>query len=234
MPEAAPLKIVYEDAALLVAEKAPGLASEGGGDTVLKAAERLGRPSLLVHRLDRETGGLMLLSRTPRAAAALSGLIAAGEVEKEYLAVVDGCPFPADGQWTDLLFRDQKRNKSYVVDRPRKGVREARLRYRLLAAAEAEGLPCSLVRVGLDTGRSHQIRVQFASRGMPLWGDRRYGSSRRAEAFALWSFHLSFRHPESGERLSFFSVPPETAPWTLFSDAVRRAVGTGEGAEQEG
>ena len=131
---------------------------------------------------------------------------------KRYLAVVQGTT-PREGEMRDLLFRDRAKNKSYVVKRMRKGVREALLRYETL-----QQLPgFSLVRVELLTGRSHQIRVQFASRGFPLLGDGRYGGARRELPLALYSAELSFPHPLSGELLQFSSPPPEEEPWSWFS-----------------
>ena len=176
--------------------------------------EELGTEEIYcVHRLDRETGGLMVYARTKNAAAAISKAIEEGRMQKEYLAVAEG-EAPLEGTLRDLLYRDAARNKSYVVKRMRKGVREAELRYERLAFRE--GL--SLLRIQLKTGRSHQIRVQFASRGFPLVGDKKYGSTVRDAGLALWSTRLSLPHPGSGETLSAELPPPEIRPWTLFSD----------------
>ena len=164
-----------------------------------------------VHRLDRETAGLMVYAKTKRAAAALSAAISARELKKEYRAVVQGEP-PENGELCDLLYRDAGKNKSYVVKRLRRGVREARLRYETLG--RCEGLSLLLVR--LDTGRSHQIRVQFASRGFPLVGDTKYGSAHREAKLALFASALAFPHPITGEAMRFEAEPPESWPWTLF------------------
>ena len=205
------MNILYEDRALVICEKPAGVLSEEGGMPGL-LREALGCPEIYcVHRLDRETGGLMVYAKTKRAAAALSAAIAAGELEKEYLAVLQGQP-EEHGTLRDLLYRDAAKNKSFVVKRMRKGVREAELRYRRLESREG----FSLVRVKLLTGRSHQIRVQFASRGMPLVGDGKYGSAWRDRGLALWSTALSFPHPVTGERLSRTLPPPKDWPWSLF------------------
>jgi 23S rRNA pseudouridine1911/1915/1917 synthase len=205
------MNILYQDRELLVCEKPAGLISEEGGLPTLLRAE-LSLPELYcVHRLDRETGGLMVYAKTRRAAAELSAAIAAGKLQKEYLAVVQGQPEPG-GELRDLLYRDAAKNKSFVVKRMRKGVREALLSYRLLDTRE--GL--SLLRVRLETGRSHQIRVQFASRGFPLAGDRKYGSAHRDWDLALWSASLAFPHPVSREMLRFTLPPPKARPWDLF------------------
>ena len=204
--------VLWEDRELVVCRKPAGVVSEEGGMPELLKEETGAREIFCVHRLDRETAGLMVYARTKRAAAALSAAIEAGRMTKRYLAVVQGTT-PTEGEMRDLLFRDRAKNKSYVVKRMRKGVREALLRYETL-----QQLPgFSLVRVELLTGRSHQIRVQFASRGFPLLGDGRYGGARRELPLALYSAGLSFPHPLSGELLQFSSPPPEEEPWSWFS-----------------
>lgn len=205
------MNILYEDRDLVVCEKPEGVLSEEGGMPEL-LRDATGSPEIFcVHRLDRETGGLMVYAKTRQAAAGLSASITAGQLQKEYLAVVQGQP-EEQAVLRDLLYRDAAKNKSFVVRRMRRGVREAELRYRRLDARE--GL--SLVRVALVTGRSHQIRVQFASRGMPLVGDRKYGSAYRDAGLALWSTTLSFPHPVTGESLRRELPPPEAWPWSLF------------------
>ena len=207
------MNILYEDRSLILCEKPAGVLSEEGGMPQL-LQETLGAQEIYcVHRLDRETGGLMVYAKTKQAAAALSRTIADGGLQKEYLAVAEG-ETPVNGTLRDLLYRDAAKNKSYVVKRMRRGVREAELSYERLAFRE--GL--SLLRVRLKTGRSHQIRVQFASRGFPLVGDKKYGSKVRDADLALWSTRLSLPHPWSGEILSSELPPPESWPWTLFSD----------------
>ena len=207
------MRILYEDRDLLLCEKPVGVDSEEEMPRLLR--EATASPEICcVHRLDRETGGLMVYAKTKRAASGLSACIAAGKLEKEYLAVVPG-PAEERGVLRDLLFRDAAKNKSYVVDRMRRGVREAELRYERLAFREG----WSLLRIALKTGRSHQIRVQFASRGLPLAGDRKYGSACRDCSLALWSVFLAFPHPVTGRRITGQLPPPETWPWTLFPEA---------------
>ena len=202
--------ILYEDAAVTVCVKPMGIDSQNGMCALL--ASQTGRQAYCVHRLDREVGGVMVYARTSEAAAALSQAITAGSLEKEYLAVCEGVPAPAEGEMRDLLYHDAAKNKSYVVKRPRRGVREALLDYAVLETADL----LSLVRIRLRTGRTHQIRVQFASRGLPLAGDARYGAKTRG-GIALWSHALAFPHPESGEMLRFSAPPPDAPPWTRFS-----------------
>ena len=170
-----------------------------------------------VHRLDAPVSGLMVCARSAYAAGELSRQIREGQFEKEYLAVVRGVPSPDEGQMTDLLGRDREKRLTYVADGPGKGVQEARLDYRVLAVRD--GL--ALVRIRLHTGRTHQIRVQFASRGWPLAGDRRYGvEGDEVFPIALWSYRLSFLHPETGEAVAFEKTPPEIEPWVKFEGAL--------------
>ncbi len=209
------MRILFEDRDLVLCEKPVGVDSEEEMPRLLR--EATGMPEICcVHRLDRETGGLMVYAKTKRAAAGLSACIAAGKLEKEYLAVMPGQP-EAQGVLKDLLFRDAAKNKSYVVARMRRGVREAELRYERLSSTDG----WSLLRIALKTGRSHQIRVQFASRGMPLAGDRKYGSSCRDCSLALWSASLAFPHPVTGQRISCRLSPPALWPWTLFPECTK-------------
>lgn len=210
MPE-----ILYADAAVAVVVKPAGVLSQGDAEDAMPALlqKRLGGAIFPVHRLDQPTGGVMVYARTQDAAAKLSAQMQSEAFGKEYLAVLDGTPEPAEGELHDLLFFDRQKGKSYAVRRKRAGVKDARLAYRVLA--QAEGL--TLVRVRLFTGRTHQIRVQFSSRGWPLTGDGKYGSRNNRCAPALWSAELHFAHPVTGETLIFRSQPPEAYPWTLFS-----------------
>ena len=128
------------------------------------------------------------------------------------MALVHGKPEADKGEMRDLLFKDSRKNKSYVVKRIRKGVKEALLEYEVIGSKN--GL--SLIRILLHTGRTHQIRVQFASRKMSLVGDKKYGLAGDDCTIALWSHALSFRHPETNEPLSFSAPPPAVWPWTLF------------------
>jgi len=191
--------------------KPVGVLSESPGMPELLAEHNGGRDVFPVHRLDRDVSGVMVYARTKKAAAALSAAVSERRMEKEYLAVVQGCPEAPEGVFKDLLFKDTKKNKSYVVKRPRKGVKDAELSYRVLDTKEGR----ALVRIQLKTGRSHQIRVQFSSRGMPLLGDRKYGSSENC-AIALWSYRLAFPHPVTGATVECDKNPPGVWPWTEF------------------
>lgn len=209
------IKVLYQDRAILVCLKPVGVASEENGLPAL-LHEQCGGEFHCVHRLDKGVGGVMVYARSGRSAAALSAMVRERKLEKIYLAVAQGRPGDESGELRDYLYHDAAKNKSYVVKSPRRGVREASLQYRLLSEKETPDGRLTLLRIRLETGRSHQIRVQFGSRGLPLAYDGRYGSSLRGAPIALWAAELSFVHPETGEKLHFSAPPPETLPWTQF------------------
>ncbi len=188
------MEILYSDKGIVVCVKPVGLDSEMEVPTAL--IEQLGGEIFPIHRLDKNVGGLMVYARTKAAAAALSKAVQDGSLVKEYVAKVHGLP-PESGDWTDLLFKDSSKNKVFVVKKERKGVKKARLEF------VRHGL--CLVRIRLHTGRSHQIRVQFASRGFPLVGDHKYGSRDEATAPMLFSCCLSF--PWQGKQMRFETLP---------------------------
>mgnify|MGYP003308428715 CR=1 FL=1 len=164
-----------------------------------------------VHRLDRVVGGLMVLARSAEAASELSRQIRENIFEKEYLAVVHGTPEKESGTLTDLLYRDKVRKMTMVAFCEGRNVQTAVLDYQVLRQTNE----FSRVRIQLHTGRTHQIRVQFASRGMPLVGERKYSTLDDDCEIALWSYHLGFRHPATGVPMEFVLEPPEIYPWTV-------------------
>ena len=176
---------------------------------------------LTVHRLDKNVSGVMVFALNSKAASSLARQIQEKTVKKEYLAVINGRPTQEKGSMFDLLFRDASKNKTYVVDRERKGVRDASLDYELLVSDEGH----SLVRVDLHTGRTHQIRVQFASRGMSLVGDGRYGSGDGKDEPSLFSYKLSFDHPARKKRMSFVAFPEKTGAFEILSDEIIKKLG---------
>ena len=196
------MEILYSDKHLVVCVKPVGLDSEMEVPAALR--EALGGEIFPIHRLDKNVGGIMVYARTKFAAAALSKAVQEGTMVKEYVAMVHGCP-PESGDWTDLLFKDSSKNKVFVVKKERRGVKKARLEFTRLTAGED-----SLVRIRLHTGRSHQIRVQFSSRGFPLVGDHKYGSRDDKTAPMLFSCCLTF--PWNGETKRFEVLPKWAKP----------------------
>ena len=176
------IEILKETACYLVCVKPAGTAAQGTQQEAMPQllSAQLGCGIFPVHRLDQTVGGVMVYAKTAQEAARLTQAMGQGQMQKTYLAVLTGCPAERAGTLEDLLFHDRAKNKTYVVRRQRGGVKQARLHYEILA--EQDGL--SLARIRLETGRTHQIRVQFASRGLPLLGDGKYGRQ------PLWPLHL--------------------------------------------
>lgn len=212
------MKILFEDEHLIVCVKPAGVLSQGDAKGTENMLTLLGGV-YPVHRLDRETAGVMVFAKTEKAAGAMSRLVQSHtEFRKEYLAVLGGVPECPKDTLCDLLFHDVKRNKTYVVDKERRGVKRAELSYELLATKEdAVGKQMSLVRVRLHTGRTHQIRVQFASRKLPLVGDRKYGGRPDPGGLALFACRLSFCHPVTGQALSFEALPEACSAFDAFA-----------------
>ena len=197
-----------------VCVKPSGVLSEDGVDGMPALLAAGGIKPLTVHRLDREVSGVMVFANTPKAAAELSRGITEKTFTKEYLAVVEGDTGEC-GFLSDLLFYDRNRSKTYVVRRERKGVKKASLEFVRLGVAEAENGTLSLVKITLHTGRTHQIRVQFASRKHPVSGDRKYGSSNNGQV-ALFSHKIGF--VLNGKRQEYKALPDNAYPWSLFSE----------------
>ena len=191
------MKILSSNKDYAICIKPVGLDSEHEVPAALKDA--LSGEVFPIHRLDKNVGGVMIYARNKAAAAALSKAVQEGSLVKEYVAQVHGTP-PETGDWTDLLWKDSTKNKVFVVKRERKGVKRAHLEFRRLTEGEF-----SLVRVRLHTGRSHQIRVQFASRSFPLVGDHKYGARDNSPAPMLFSCCLTF--PWKGETKRFEYLP---------------------------
>ena len=207
------LTILYSDRQVVVCVKPAGVLSQDAGEN--SVPQLLGKQLQIrqvfpVHRLDREAGGIMVYALDTKAAAGLSRSIQEGKLEKQYLAVLNGSTDRDGGVLEDLLYHDKMKNKTYVVKRMRKGVKEARLEYQVVERVPDR----TLVRVRLLTGRTHQIRVQFASRKLPLAGDGKYGGG--SGNLGLWSCRLQFPHPVTGQAMCFSCRPPEVEPWNGF------------------
>ncbi len=211
------MELVYVDEEILVCLKpARVLSTDEPGGVPDLAREALGDTDAdirTVHRLDRVVSGLMVLARSAQAASELSRQIREGEFQKEYTAVLHGVPRQMTGTLRDLLGRDKARRMTYVAQEMAKGVQEAVLDYQVVGKTE----DLSRVQIQLHTGRTHQIRVQFASRGLPLVGERKYSTLDDPCEIALWSYRLGFVHPKTGEKMEFVHEPPAVYPWTEVS-----------------
>ena len=195
------MEILYSDDQIVVCVKPLGISSEDGENSLpALLRQQLGGEIFTLHRLDLNVGGVMVYARTKNAAARLSKAIQDGSMVKEYRCLVHGTP-PESGDWQDLLWKDSSKNKVFVVKRMRKGVKSARLEFQRLIGGER-----SLVHIRLHTGRSHQIRVQFSSRGYPLVGDHKYGARDDHDAPLLFSCRLTF--PYRGKTVTFEHYPP--------------------------
>ena len=210
------IPVLYSDEHLLISEKPTGVSSESPGLPDL-VSDQIGCRVLPVHRLDKGTGGVIVQARSPQVCSALQDQFRLDKVQKEYLAVVAGKPDEGSGSYQDLLFHDRRKNKTYVTNRIRAGVKEAVCEWKLLSTVSYSGQTLSLMHILLHTGRTHQIRAQFGSRGLPLIGDRRYGCRIKADTPALWACRVCLQHPVMKERtICEVSAPPPVFPWHLF------------------
>lgn len=212
------IPVVYQDNTLLVCEKPAGVPSESPGLPDIVALQT-GINVFPVHRLDQGTGGVIILAKSSDICSRLQKLFQSGLVKKEYLAVIAGILPAADGIFEDNLFHDRKTNKTFIVKRQRAGVKKASCAWTSLETVFSGQNSLSLVKIQLHTGRTHQIRVQFASRKYPLVGDRKYGSRITSDYPALWAQKITFPHPLiSGKVVIASASPPRVYPWNLFSD----------------
>ncbi len=213
------MEILFENKECLACVKEPGILSQKGkpGEkdmvTLLERQHSGFGGIYLIHRLDKEVGGVMVFGKTHSAAEMLAQASEHHQLRKEYLAVVQGVPQQAEGELKDYLARNDALRKTVTVDPSFRGAKEARLSYRVLETVETEQGPLSLVQIRLHTGRNHQIRVQFSSRGLPIVGDERYG--RGGGQMALWSFRLTFPDPCGGNRT--VTALPGGGVWDRFS-----------------
>ena len=220
------MKILYEDRDLVAIEKPPLVPSQpdpsGDADAMTLTAEALAasaRPSTLypIHRLDRIVGGVMVFAKTKKSAAALSALVAGGGLSKTYLAVLDGA-VPSSGVLEDYLIKDSLTSRAHSVPKERRGAKLARLSYETVATAMEGERVRTLVRVVLETGRFHQIRIQFSVRNAPILGDGKYGSRARCTC-ALFAHALTL--PVRDGTRTVLALPPcESYPWSLFAEPI--------------
>ena len=215
------MDILYEDKNIVFCVKPAGVLSQsdekGRENMPAMLAEKCGTQIFPVHRLDLEVGGVMVFAKSSQAAAKMSEITASHDkFVKTYLAVVEG-DLEEKGTLEDLLYHDKCKNKTYVVKRERRGVKKAKLEYEVLQTATIEGRTLSLVKVRLYTGRTHQIRVQFASRGFPIAGDRRYGASANQSKIHLFSHKIEFVSPFDRSTLAFEALPEKNGAWAMFN-----------------
>ena len=212
------IPVLYEDNVLIVCEKPVGISSESPGLPDL-LSDQIGIGLFPVHRLDQGTGGAVILAKSRTVCSLIQKEFVSDLVNKEYLAVVGGVLPRSSGVFEDYLFHDKRTNKTYVVDRIRAGVKKASCSWFSLDSVSMNGNTYTLVRIRLHTGRTHQIRVQFGSRRLPLIGDRRYGSGIKTGSPALWSCRIVFPHPlHPVDMVDITSSPPDIFPWNLFHD----------------
>ncbi|MEG0688213.1 MAG: RluA family pseudouridine synthase [Hungatella sp.] len=227
------LTILYEDSEIIVVEKPIGMESQSGSgfapDMVSELKKHTNKLCTIgqepyigvIHRLDKPVSGVMVYAKTPTAAAELSRQVQGNEMQKKYWAVVCGKPVDNVGNYVDYLLKDGKLNQSKIVDKGISGAKRAELRYRVLETLEEEETR-SLVEVELLTGRHHQIRVQFAGHGTPLWGDNRYNPAFTGKTagkrcnIALIACELTFRHPRTGVVMTY-SIEPQAEIWKRFA-----------------
>ncbi len=223
-------EILHEDNHIIVAEKPQNtiIAGDSTGDEsmfdILKQyiKEKYNKPGDaylgLVHRLDRPAGGLAVFARTSKAASRLQEQLKSNELKRTYYCVVRGIPLNATNRLVDYLKKNEKTNTVEVVPPAVEGAKKAILNYKLLQTIETKEGPLSLIQVQLETGRSHQIRVQMAHMGCPLWGDQRYGFNvnKKGQQLALYAVKLRLIHPTKKESMQFICYPPDIAPWTSF------------------
>ena len=218
------LNVIYEDNHIIVVEKPCNIPSQADKTTdedmltLIKKyiKEKYNKPGEvflgLVHRLDRPVGGIMVFARTSKAASRLSEAIRTNNFSKRYLAVVEGKFESTQGSFEDYLFKDEALNKSKVVSKDKKGAKLAKLNYEVIAEVNGR----SLVKIDLETGRHHQIRVQFSHAGHPLVGDQKYGRTNPGVQIALWAYELEFKHPTKDEIMKFNCYPKKVGVWSEF------------------
>lgn len=210
------VKILFEDEYIIICEKESGMLSEDS-DSAESLPEILRKQTnsdiYTLHRLDKPVGGAIMYAKTKKSASAFSSIISDNALTKKYLAITEGILKEKSGEMRDLLFKDSRKNKTFIVKRMRKGVKEAILKYNVISENDNR----SMVKIELETGRSHQIRVQFASRKAPLAGDGKYGSRDNKCSVALWSHSLSFVHPFTKQNMCISSFPDFSVyPWNEF------------------
>lgn len=223
------MKVLYEDNHIIVVEKPANIPSQGDktGDTDMLTLikdylkEKYNKPGNvylgLVHRLDRPVGGVMVFAKTSKSAARLSEEVRNKTLKKEYLAIVNGKMEEQSSTLEDYLWKDEKKNTSYVVKSTKKNSKLASLDYEVLYYDKNENI--SLLKINLHTGRHHQIRVQFSSRGHALYGDNKYHGRGAGSGICLWAYKLTITHPTTKEEMTFEDKPKLKGMWKILDMA---------------
>lgn len=221
------INVLYEDNHLLIVEKPVNIAVQEDASkdmdllNMLKSyiKEKYNKPGDvylgLVHRLDRPVGGVMVFARTSKAASRLSNELRKQQIYRKYKAIIRGTLPNKQGELVDYLYKDRKKNLVSVVSSKNKDGKKAILEYKVLSKKDN----LSMLEVELKTGRSHQIRVQLANQGTPLYGDQKYGEhvNKHGQQIALWASSLSVKHPTKDEIITVESEPPKEYPWAEFT-----------------
>lgn len=220
------LKVIYEDNHIIVVEKPANIPSQGDktGDldmlTIIKAylKEKYNKPGNvylgLVHRLDRPVGGVMVFAKTSKAAARLSEQVREKVFKKKYLVIVNGKFEEKKGTLKDYLLKNERLNKSKVVEEGTKNSKYAELDYEVLKYDKEQNL--SLLKINLHTGRHHQIRVQLSSRDHSIYGDAKYNGRGSARQLYLWAYELTIQNVISKEEMTFTSIPEKEKAWKIL------------------
>ena len=220
------LNVIYEDNHIIVVEKIPNVPVQKDSSEDMDMLslvknyikEKYNKPGNvylgLVHRLDRPVGGVIVFAKTSKAASRLSNEVREKIFKKEYLAVVDGKLEKTKGTLENYLYKDVKKNTSYVVDKNEKQAKFAKLDYEVLKYDEKENV--SLLKINLHTGRHHQIRVQLSNIGHSIYGDQRYGKIGKNKQIALWAYKLTIIHPTKKEKMEFVSIPKKIGIWKIL------------------
>ena len=224
------IPILYEDNHVLAVQKPVNVPVQGDASADVHMLDllkhdlkvRYNKPGNvylgLVHRLDRPVGGAMVFAKTSKGASRLSDIARKQELDRTYVAIVHGHLRETSGTLVNYLYKNKRENKVYITSKKKKEAKQAILKYEVLATTDTY----SLVRVQLQTGRPHQIRVQLSGIGCPIYGDQKYGQhiTQKKAQIALWSYYLGFKHPTQDKRITIISEPPNKYPWTLFRQTI--------------
>lgn len=222
------MKVIYEDNHIIIVEKPANIPSQGDktGDidmlTLIKEylKEKYNKPGNvylgLVHRLDRPVGGVMVFAKTSKAASRLSEEVRNKTFKKEYLTIVNGKMEEQSSTLEDYLWKDEKKNTSYVVKKTKKNAKLASLDYEVLSYDKNENV--SLLKINLHTGRHHQIRVQLSSRQHAIYGDNKYHGRGAGTGICLWAYKLTIVHPVTKKEMTFEDMPEAKGMWKILKN----------------